>query len=72
MPNKPYIVQETPGRKAYCACHQSRNLPYCDGSHRGTGKGPHIVQIPEAKTVAVCACGHSGTQPFCDGSHKNL
>jgi len=72
MANKPYIVEETQGRKAYCACEHSRNLPYCDGSHKGTGIGPRVVDIPEDKTVAVCACGHSGTQPFCDGSHKNL
>lgn len=69
---KPYIVQETQGRKAYCACGHSRNLPYCDGTHRGTGISPFIVTIPEDGTVAVCACGHSAKRPFCDGSHKRL
>lgn len=72
MQNKPYIVNETPGRKAYCACGRSRGMPYCDGSHKGSGVSPHIVEIPEAKTVAVCGCGHSKGRPFCDGSHKAL
>jgi len=71
MQNKPYVVNETQGTKAYCACDQSQNMPYCDGSHKGTGKNPHIVDIPEDKTVAVCGCGRTAQQPFCDGTHKN-
>ena len=31
---KPIVVEETPGKKAYCACGLSANLPYCDVSFR--------------------------------------
>jgi CDGSH-type Zn-finger protein len=72
MRNKPYVVEETEGRKAYCACGSSRNLPYCDGSHKGSGISPFVVEIPENKTVAICGCRQSGQRPFCDGTHKRL
>jgi CDGSH-type Zn-finger protein len=72
MRKKPYVVQESKGRKAYCACGHSRSLPHCDGSHRGTGISPLVVEIPEDRQVAICACGNSGNRPFCDGSHKSL
>ncbi len=72
MQKKPYVVNETPGTKAYCTCDKSENMPYCDGAHKGTDFTPHIVEIDEAKTVAVCGCAASKNMPFCDGAHSNL
>jgi len=69
---RPFVIAETPGKKAYCACGKSKNLPYCDGTHKGTGFTPFIVEITEAKTVAICGCGHSKNRPFCDGTHNTL
>jgi CDGSH-type Zn-finger protein len=66
----PYIITEQPGTKYYCACGMSINPPYCDGSHKGTGKHPSRVEILEEKNVAVCGCGRSAAFPWCDGSHK--
>lgn len=60
------------GNHAFCACGESENKPFCDGSHarKGTGKTPTVCEIPEAKNYAICMCGGSGNRPFCDGSHK--
>lgn len=70
----PYVVEETPGKKFWCACGHSQKQPYCDGSHKtsGTGIGPMAVEITEPKKVAWCGCKHSKTKPFCDGSHRTL
>jgi CDGSH-type Zn-finger protein len=72
--NKPYVVQETPGRKAWCACGESEKQPYCDGSHarKNTGKTPVIVEIEKAGTAAYCGCRQSAKKPFCDGTHSRL
>ena len=67
---KPIAVQETPGSKHYCTCGNSNNKPYCDGSHKGTGKVPKAVEITEAKQVYICDCGSTGNSPFCDGTHS--
>ena len=69
---KPFVVQETAGTKAYCACGQSKNLPYCDGSHRGTDYKPFVVKIEKDGPVAICACRQSKNRPFCDGTHRDL
>ncbi|MCA9752917.1 MAG: CDGSH iron-sulfur domain-containing protein [Gemmatimonadetes bacterium] len=63
-----------PGTLALCACGESSDKPYCDGSHARlqTGKTPHVVRVSEAKTYAICMCGTSDNRPWCDGSHKRL
>lgn len=71
--NKPIVIEETPGKKAYCQCGHSAKLPYCDGAHArlGTGLAPIVCEISEAGKKAVCQCHRSGNLPWCDGSHKN-
>jgi CDGSH-type Zn-finger protein len=68
----PFVMTVKPGKYAWCACGQSANQPYCDGSHRTTEFRPIIVEITEEKKVAWCGCKHSGNKPYCDGTHKNL
>lgn len=73
IPQKaPYLIDEEPGRKAWCSCGLSKKQPYCDGSHSTTAMRPVIVQIDEACKVAWCGCKHSEKAPFCDGSHNKL
>lgn len=71
--DRPIVIDETPGIKAYCQCGWSQNLPYCDGSHgrQQTGVTPIRVEVAEASKKAVCQCHRSGDLPWCDGSHKH-
>lgn len=68
----PYVQDMEPGTYYWCACGRSKNQPYCDGSHKGTGYSPKQVDITEAKKMAWCGCKHSANQPFCDGTHAKL
>lgn len=72
--NKPYVKDETPGRKAWCSCGKSANQPYCDGSHKiqAVGQSPMVVEVTEAKKIAWCGCRESKNKPYCDGSHRAL
>ena len=72
FPKRPYIVNETAGKKYYCQCGFSKNQPYCDGSHKGTGITPLMVDIPEDRRCAYCGCRQSSELPFCDGTHAVL
>ncbi len=60
------------GTHALCVCGKSSNGAFCDGSHAGSGKTPHILKLDEPKTMYACSCGTSGNLPFCDGSHTKL
>jgi CDGSH-type Zn-finger protein len=68
----PFVQNVKPGTYWWCACGGSRNQPFCDGSHKGTGFTPRKVEVTEGKTVAWCGCKHSANKPFCDGSHSKL
>ena len=68
----PYIVDEKCGKRAFCSCGLRSKNPYCDGSHKGTGFSPEIIELTEDKKVAWCGCKQSSKGAFCDGSHRNL
>ena len=67
----PYATEVTAG-KAYfwCACGESKNQPFCDGSHKGTEFAPVKYEATESKKVFFCGCKCTDAQPLCDGSHK--
>ena len=66
------VKEEKAGTYYWCACGQSGNQPYCDGSHKGSSFSPLPVEITEDKKVAWCACKNSNNGAFCDGTHKSL
>lgn len=53
----------------WCTCGESKNQPFCDGSHKGGPFAPLQYSSPEAKKVFFCACKKTSHSPLCDGSH---
>jgi CDGSH-type Zn-finger protein len=69
----PYAVPVEAGKSYYwCACVQSKNQPFCDGSHKGSSFTPVKWDATESKTVYFCRCKHSGKGALCDGTHNKL
>lgn len=78
--SQPHIAQKAPyavnveAGKAYwwCACGQSKNQPFCDGSHKGSEFTPMEFKATKDETVWMCGCKHSANKPMCDGTHKKF
>ncbi len=69
----PFSVEVEAGRSYWwCACGESKNQPYCDGSHKTTPFVPVAYKATESQTVWFCGCKSSQDKPFCDGSHESL
>ena len=56
----------------WCACGMSKNQPFCDGTHKGSGLAPMKHTASKTGDAWLCACKHSKNRPLCDGTHKNL
>ena len=70
---EPFAVDVTEGEEYWwCACGQSKNQPFCDSSHKGTGFSPVQFTAERTKTVYFCGCKNSGRKPLCDGTHSRL
>jgi CDGSH-type Zn-finger protein len=80
MTDTPHIAQKAPfampveaGKNYFwCSCGQSKNQPFCDGSHKGSDFTPVKFTAEETKTVYLCGCKNTKNAPFCDGAHKAL
>ena len=69
----PVAVELKAGTEYYwCACGRSKNQPFCDGSHEGTGFKPLAFTPEENGEAHLCRCKRTGNPPYCDGSHAGL
>jgi CDGSH-type Zn-finger protein len=69
----PFPVDVEAGKSYFwCACGQSANQPFCDGSHKGSSFSPVKYTAEDSRKVFFCGCKHSTKAPLCDGSHKTL
>jgi CDGSH-type Zn-finger protein len=70
---EPVAVTLEAGKKYFwCACGRSKNQPFCDGSHQGTGCEPVAFTAEKSGEAWLCRCKRTGNQPFCDGTHNKL
>jgi len=68
----PLVTELEAGTYSWCQCGKTKTVPYCDGSHEGTGIEPVTFEIAETATVAICNCGLTKNPPYCDGSHATI
>jgi len=69
---QPAVLSLEPGTYNWCHSGRSRDQPFCDGSHHGTGITPVEFSLHEKKEVALCQCKQTKTPPCCDGTHQTL
>ena len=69
----PYPVAVEAGKSYYwCACGESKNQPFCDGSHKTTSFTPLAYAADKTGAAWLCGCKQSAHAPLCDGNHKTL
>lgn len=68
----PFALDLEPATYWWCSCGESKNQPFCDGSHKGSEFTPRKIEIVESKKYWLCGCKNSNNPVFCDGTHKNL
>ncbi len=70
---QPMPIEVEAGKDYYwCSCGQSKNQPFCDGSHKGSSFNPVKWSAETSGTKWFCTCKQTNGEPFCDGSHKAL
>lgn len=72
---KPFkILLKANKNYSWCVCGQSKNQPFCDGTHKNPFMKielkPVRFQVAEEKEYYLCNCKQTTHRPFCDGTHK--
>ncbi len=60
------------GEYYFCTCGRSKNQPFCDGSHQGTGIAPKPFVAEADGEAYLCQCKHTANAPYCDGTHAKF
>jgi CDGSH-type Zn-finger protein len=50
---------------------ETKSVPFCDGSHEGTGIEPLAFESEGKRMTSLCNCGLSARAPNCDGKHQS-
>ena len=70
---KPLATKVKKGEEYYwCACGESKNQPFCDGSHASTSFKPLSFKANEDGDAYLCMCKQTKNPPYCDGAHVAL
>ena len=56
----------------WCQCGQSKNQPWCDGSHNAYHCEPKMFTVEKDQKRYLCTCKQTSTPPYCDGTHKKV
>ena len=56
------------GKRPYCVCGLSAEMPYCDGSHSGRHRPRRVANAAHDLGMVFCSCGKSSKAPFCEPS----
>lgn len=68
----PMVMELGAGTYHWCQCGKTKNVPFCDGSHEGTGIHPLSFEVSEPITSAICNCGLTSNPPYCSGAHVDI
>lgn len=68
----PVVAVLAAGAYYWCQCGKTKTVPYCDGSHSGSGIAPLPFEIEEPGTIAICNCGLTTNPPYCSGAHVDI
>jgi CDGSH iron-sulfur domain-containing protein 3 len=71
-PSHPEVIEFGAGTYHWCQCGRIRIVPYCDGSHKGSGVQPLSFEVAEPITSAICSCGLTDNPPYCSGAHVGI